>query len=158
MLERLRWRYHRLDLDDPNVSLEELEVFAADSGLKTPRHMSTLFLQLVLRRALADRAMSMNVFHDTEDDCLRTLQYVRDETTGELTWIEFHPAPGELAQPVLRELRKRIGVRRVPGQGSLRYRYRGCWKLATAAVPSKQEFQIHFTAARPPMRTKVVPE
>jgi hypothetical protein len=158
IFERLRLRPRELDLDDPKIALEKLEVFSAESGLKTPGHMARLFLQLVLRQALGDGALSVNIFYDEQDHCLRGLQYVRDKQTGKVTWHEFAPAPGDFAGQVLAELRRRVGVRRIGEQGTLAYRHEGSHKVATGVIAHENEVRIHFTAERPAMRTKLRPQ
>ena len=137
---------------------EPLEVYAPDSGLKTPRKMAVLFLQRLLGQALIDRAVAVNIVHDTEDDCLRALEYSTEEHSAAFPWREFLPAPGPLSDLVLKEVRRRIGVRRAPGEGTLHYKYGTLKRTAAVAAPNQFEVRIYFTADRPPMRTKGLPQ
>ena len=147
----------KLDLDDSVMSMEKLEVFAPESGRKTPQSMAVLFLQLVLRQALTDRAVAVNLFHDAEDDCLRGLEYFAEQDEGaEIAWREFCPAPGCFAEQVLNELRWRIGMDQPSGHGILHYRYHGSGCQASAFGPSSREIRLYFTDDRPPMQTKDV--
>ena len=146
-----------LDLDDRRISLEKLDVYAPDFGRKTPRTMAVLFLQLVLRQALTDRAVAVNLFHDAEDDCLRGLEYFPEKDTGAETsyqYREFHPAPACFSEQVLGELRRRIGVDCAPGEGTLHYRYEGKVMPALAVVSDSSEVRVYFTGHRPTMRKK----
>jgi hypothetical protein len=113
-----RWR-RRLDLDDARMSAGDLEVLVPESGRRTPRRMAVLLLQRVLRQTLDDECVATNLFYDSEDDCLRGLEYSGADGTSEAGSREFLRAPGCSAKQVLEELRWRSGVGDAPGEGTL---------------------------------------
>lgn len=148
-------RRREVNLDDATMSMGELEVCAPESGKKTPRSKAVLFLKLVLRQALDDGAIAVNLFHDLEDDCLRGLEYFVEQREGqECAWREFYPAPGNLAEQVLDEVRWRSGSRAPSREGTLHYRYLNSRRRAAVLAPSGREVQLYFGDDRPPMRTK----
>ena len=150
-----RWR-RRIDLDHIRGGMNDLVVWAPESRRKTPRRAVVLFLQLLLRQAVEDDAVAVNVFYDEEDKCLRALEYVKHENeTERWDWREFAPAPGYFAAQVLKELQWRTGFSRAKSHGGLCYEYAGRCNVADTRWASAGEARIYFTVERPPMRSKL---
>ena len=141
-----------IDLDDPEIAMDKLEIDAPPFPVSP--EMTTLFLQLVLLQAIKDHAVAMNVFHDAEDDCLRTVGYRRRAGSSGFDYYELLPAPACLAAEVLAELRRRIGCTEGTGDGTLRLRHQSRVLTLRAIVPDSSEVRLYFTDDRPPMRTK----
>jgi len=116
--------------------------------------MAVLFLQLVLRQTLHDECVAANLFYDSEDDCLRGLEYSGTDSTSETGIREFLPAPGCFAKQVLKEFRWRVSVHHAPGEGTLHYKHQGKALTALAIVPNLSEVRVYFTEDRPTMREK----
>lgn len=147
-------RRRLLDLDDRSQCSAEIEIDAAKSGNRTSRRMAVRFLHGILRQALVDGALAINLFYDAEDDCLRALQCRRDPASGAVSWFEFLPAPGYFAADVLRELRRRLGMRVGEQEGVLQYTFEGQSRTAVGSNFHDHEVRVYFTSDRPVMRTK----
>ena len=158
MLKEIRQRWEawmrRLDLDDTKMSANDLEVFAPESGRRTPRRMAVLFVQCVLGQVLADDCVAVNIFYDEEDDCVRSLEYFGWRKLQEPADRELLPAPGCFAEQVLQELRWRVGVDCPGGSGTLHFKYEGIRRTAFCEVPDLSEVCVYFTDDRPTMRNK----
>jgi hypothetical protein len=140
-----------IDLDDPSLNLAALEIWAPDSGKTTSHKMAELFLKLVLKQALADSAIALNMFYDNEDNCLRIVEYF---LPGNVSFREMAPAPGYFAEQALRELRKFINVKSTPSNGCLTMQYNGVVMNAYAEAPNNSEVRVFWTAERPNMLTR----
>lgn len=144
-----------IDLDDSSISSERLELPSPEYGKEAPREMVILFIQLLLRQAITDKAVAFNLFYDAEDDCLRGVQYVAERGgSDKIAPHEFYPAPGYFAEQVLDELRCRVGIDRLPGDGILKYYHHGVGHHAYVLAPNDAEIRLYLTKERPLMRTK----
>ena len=141
-----------IDLDDPDIAMERLEVNAPP--LATPHEMTLLFLQLILLQTIEDRAVAVNLFHDVEDGCLRIVEYRRQKGGPGFDWYELLPAPGYFAAQVLAELCRRIGNGRDVTKGTLYVRHLSRYIGLAADIPDGREVRLYFGDDRPPMRTK----
>jgi hypothetical protein len=142
-----------IDLDDPDIAMEKLEVNTPPTP--TPHEMTILFLQLVLLQVIEDKAVALNLFHDAEDDCLRAVEYCRRENSPGFDSLELAPAPRCFANQVLSELRRRIGGSPTSlTDGTLRLRHHAREITLAAVVPDSSEVRVYFTDDRPPIRTK----
>jgi len=141
-----------LDLDDPNIVQDKLEVLINDSDQER-QQKATQFLQLLLMQALSDKAIAINIFYDQDDDCLRALEYFAENSIQE-NIREFYPAPGYFAKNVLDKLNWLIGVEHIPSKGNLFYKYKSMERSYQTFTPDEVEIRIYFTDDRPTMKTK----
>lgn len=180
------WR--RIDLDglDRRVQIVDDELdrtfrLICDDGSR--RAVSNL-LNCVLLQALVDRAIAVQFFGDTDDECLRMLyclalppdyssqdfpSWVRgreDQSARAVAlrpidpswariWFEMVPPPPEATKRLFRVLRRRAGIRRVPGTGVLQIRYQGRNLTAAVEMPVADEARIYFADEHPPIRPKL---
>lgn len=155
LLDRFRGGRKRINLDVvPNVC-GTLVIHESRMGRETPRKTIVLLIRAVLRQILDDGAVAVNLFYDSQDDCLRMLEYSKNAVTPETwEWRELLPVPGYIARQVLDEFEWRTRCREL-STFRLLYSIDRSSRWAYVEWPEPNEVRIFFTDERPPMRTKL---
>lgn len=150
-----RWLQKGLDLDNDRVEPEEL-LTSDDPG--EPDYSLRQFINTFLYLALREEGVAINFFHDHEDELLRTVIYLSEDTDRHTpNWLHVLPAPGYMAEQTLSFLRDRVGIKPSGLEGILRYCYQRQKCSAVCTAPNQHEVRIYFTKDRPRMRTKGIP-
>jgi hypothetical protein len=155
----MNWFFNRslvIDLDNVSPSQGDLEVFPPSSGIKNSRATLVRVLSLMLREIFACNCVACNFFFDEEDDCLRALGYLADDSTPpEFTSLELYPAPGFIAISVLTELRRHIRLSK-DAPPRIHCLLNGECRVAQVDDASETDIRLYFSDDRPCIKTKGV--
>ncbi len=136
-----------LDIHEDEVGVEWVMDAEIGSGYKRE---ATLLIRLVLDQAMGDNACAVMLAYDDEDDCYRMLYCLPDDAEDAyLGWFEMVPPVNYLGKEMIRQLRRRAGLKPGAPTGTFQFEKNDHSGEIACRSLSPNEIVLFLTERRP---------